>query len=68
MSNRKDTTAHLIAGSYKMSQYFPPHKSSERNIKLELDLSSYATKTDLKSFTHVNDSNFALKKPSSFKK
>ena len=31
-----------------MSQYFPPHRSSGRNIKMELDLSSYATKTDLK--------------------
>ena len=31
-----------------MSQYFPPYRSSGRNIKMELDLSSYATKTDLK--------------------
>ena len=31
-----------------MSQYFPPHRSSGSNIKAELDLSSYATKTDLK--------------------
>ena len=29
----------------KMSQYFPPDKSSGRNIKAELDLSSYASKT-----------------------
>ena len=26
-----------------MSQYFPPYKSSERNIKVKLGLSSYAT-------------------------
>ena len=32
--------------SYKMSQYFPPYRSSGRNIKVEKDLSSYATKTD----------------------
>ena len=31
-----------------MSQYFPPYGSSGRNIKVELDLSNYATKTDLK--------------------
>ena len=31
-----------------MSQYFPPYISSRRNIKVELDLRSYATKTNLK--------------------
>ena len=31
-----------------MSQYYPPYKSSSNNIKLELDLANYATKTDLK--------------------
>ena len=31
-----------------MSQYFPPYRSSKRNIKVELDLSSYSTKTDLR--------------------
>ena len=30
-----------------MSQYFPPYRSSGRNIKVELDVSSYVTKTDL---------------------
>ena len=44
-----------------MSQYFPPYRSSERNIKVELDLSSYATKTDLKNVTHADVSSFALK-------
>ena len=44
-----------------MSQYFPPYRSSGRNIKVELDLSSYATKTGLKNVTHVYVSNFALK-------
>ena len=44
-----------------MSQYFPPYRSSARNIKVELDLSSYATKTDLKSVTHVDVSSFTSK-------
>ena len=44
-----------------MSQYFPPQRSSRGNIKVNLDLSSYATKTDLKNVTHVAFSNFALK-------
>ena len=37
-----------------MSQYFPPYRSFAGNIKVELDLSSYATKTDLKNVTHVD--------------
>ena len=44
-----------------MSQYFPPYRSSGRNIKVELDLSSYATKTDLKNVTHVDASSFSSK-------
>ena len=44
-----------------MSQYFPPYRSSGRNIKVELDLNSYATKTDLKNVTHVDVSSFAPK-------
>ena len=42
-----------------MSQYFPPCRSSGRNIKVELDLSRYATKTELKNVTHVDVSSFA---------
>ena len=45
-----------------MSQYFLPYRSSGRNIKVELDLSSYATKTDLKNVTHVDVSSFVSKK------
>ena len=45
----------------KMSQYFSPYISSGGNVKVELDLSSYATKTDLKNVTHVDVSNLALK-------
>ena len=45
-----------------MSQYFPkPFRSFWRNINIEVDLSSYATKTDLKNVTHVDTSSFALK-------
>ena len=44
-----------------MSQYFPPYKSSGGDIKVELDLSNYVTKTDLKNVTHVDVSSFASK-------
>ena len=43
------------------SQYFPPYGSSSNNIKLELDLSNYATKKDMKDITHVDTSSYALK-------
>ena len=45
---------------YKMS-YYPPYKSSSNNIKVKLDLTNYATKTDLKNVTHVDVSSFASK-------
>ena len=41
--------------------YYPPYKSSSNNIKIELDLSNYATKNDLKNITHVDISSFASK-------
>ena len=43
---------------YKMSTYYPPYKSSSNNYKVELDLSNYPTKSDLKNITHVDVSNF----------
>ena len=44
------------------SQYFPkPFRHFEGNINVKVDLSNYATKTDLKNVTHFNTSNFALK-------
>ena len=73
MLNGKDITIHLIVGLinklnskkvkryYKMSQYYPPYKSSSNNIKVELDLANYATKRDLKNITHVDVSSFASK-------
>ena len=44
-----------------MSQYYPPYKSSSSNVKVELDLTNYATKTDLKNITQVDVSSFASK-------
>ena len=43
------------------SQYYPPYKSSSNNIKVELDLSNYATKIDINDITHVDVSGFASK-------
>ena len=42
-----------------MSQYFPKSFKSGRNIKVKVDLSNQATKTDFKNVTHVDTSNFA---------
>ena len=65
MSNGKDIIILLIAGlikkSYKMSQYFPPYRSHGGDVKVELYLSNYATKTDLKHVTHADVSSFASK-------
>ena len=44
-----------------MSTYYPPCKISTQNIKVELDLVNYATKTDLKNITHVDVSSDASK-------
>ena len=44
-----------------MTTYYPPYKSSSNNVKVELDLTNYATKTDLKNITHVDLSSFASK-------
>ena len=41
--------------------YYPPYKISSNNIKVELDLTNYATETDLKNITHVDVSSFASK-------
>ena len=40
--------------------YYPPYLLSS-NVKVELDLTNYATKTDLKNITHVDVSSFASK-------
>ena len=45
-----------------MSQYFPKlFRSFGGNINVKVDLSNYATKTDLKNVTHVDTSSFVLK-------
>ena len=45
-----------------MSQYFSNlFRSFGENINVKLDLSNYATKTDLKNVTHVDTSSYALK-------
>ena len=45
-----------------MNQYFlKPFRSFGGNINVKVDLSNYATKTDLKNVTHVDTSSFALK-------
>ena len=41
--------------------YYSPYKSSSNNFKVELDLTNYAIKTDLKNITHVDVSSFASK-------
>ena len=45
-----------------MSQYIlKPFRSFRGNINVKIDLSNYATKTDLKNVTHVDTSSFVLK-------
>ena len=44
-----------------MSQYFPTPLLDDKNIKVNIDLSNYATKKDTNDITHVDTSNFALK-------
>ena len=46
---------------YKMS-YYPPYKSSNNNVKVELDLTNYVTKNDLKNITHVDESRLIASK------
>ena len=44
-----------------MTTYFPPYRGLGENIKVELDLTNYATKDDVKNITHVNVSSFVSK-------
>ena len=45
-----------------MSQYFPkPYEPFGGDIDVKVDLSNYATKTDLKNISHVDGSSFAQK-------
>ena len=45
-----------------MSQYFPkPYETFSGDINVKVDLSNYATKTNVKNMSHVDTSSFALK-------
>ena len=46
-----------------MSQYFPKPFNSHfgDSIKVKIDLSNYATKTDIKNISRIDTSSFALK-------
>ena len=44
-----------------MGNYFPPYNNSSKNIKVEVDLSNYATQDDAKNITHVDVSSYASK-------
>ena len=45
-----------------MSWYFPkPYEPFGGDINVKVDLSSYATKTDIKNILHIDTSSFALK-------
>ena len=46
-----------------MSQYFPKLFNSHfgDSINVKIDLSNYATKTDIKNISHIDTWNFALK-------
>ena len=45
-----------------MSHYFPkPYEPFGGDINIKVDLSNYATKTDMKNISHVDASSFALK-------
>ena len=45
-----------------MNQYFPkPYDAFGEDINVKVDLSNYATKADIKIFSHLDTSSFALK-------
>ena len=45
-----------------MSQYFPkPYEPFGGDINVKLDLSNYATKSDIKNIMHIDTSSFSLK-------
>ena len=67
MSNGKVMIIHLIVGLikktlYKMSQYFPkPYEPFGGDINVKVDLSNYATKSDIKNISHVDTYKFCIK-------
>ena len=67
MSNGKVMIIHLIVELmkkillHKMSYFPETHDHRKNEIKVKLDLSSHATKSDLKNATGVDTSDFAKK-------
>ena len=67
MLNGKAMVIHLIVGFikkalYKISQYFPiPYEPVGADINVKVDLTNYATKTDLEHATEVDTSKLAAK-------
>ena len=69
MLNGKDMITHSIAGLIKrsskyikMNQHFPkPYETFGGYINVKVELSNYATKTDLKNMSHIDVSSYALK-------
>ena len=43
------------------SHYFPSYERASNNIKVQLDLTNYATKDDAKDIIHVDVSSYASK-------
>ena len=44
-----------------MSKFFPPYRGVSKDIKVELDLSNYATKDEVKNIADVYVSSYATK-------
>ena len=65
MLNRKNTIIRLITGREKRHSInewiFSKTKYFVANVKVELGLSNYATKADLKNATDIDKSDFAKK-------
>ena len=66
MLNGKDIIILLIVGLIKMilqmsNKYFPSYRGTSNNIKVQLDLSNYSKKTDLKNIAHIDVSSYATK-------
>ena len=52
----------MISLVYLMSQYFPkPYEPFGGDNNVKVDLSNYATKTDMKNISHIDTSSFAVK-------
>ena len=67
MWNGRDMTVLLIVRLIKRTLYenesilYQLYKSFDGNINVKVELSNYATKTDLKNVTHLDTSSFAPK-------